>query len=65
MTTWTVVDDDHEGIVTHISDAGRQKYEDEQRLNSATNAQTAVLCGSAVGLVVSFARWVIVRILGA
>jgi len=63
MTTWTVVDP-HEGIVTHISDAGRQKYEDEQRIQRVDRLYADIKIGSICGALIVIAALVIKHILG-
>jgi hypothetical protein len=65
MTTWTIVDDDREGVVTHISDAARQRLADEQRMNRVTGVHTSILIGSGAGLVIAFGGLVISKLLGA
>jgi hypothetical protein len=46
-TQWTIVDDDREGVVTHISDAGRETLANEQRLDAVakTHQITAAVGG--------------------
>jgi len=69
MSTWTVVDDDREGIVTHISDAGRKRLSDEglrraandNQLLAATARTHEILAGTACGLLVVAIVWAIFR----
>lgn len=47
MTTWTIVDDDREGVVTHISDAGHTALATEQRAD--TNARNHQITAAVIG----------------
>jgi hypothetical protein len=62
-TTWEIVD--NSGVQVSISDAGRRRLADEQRMTRVTSVHTSILIGSGAGLVIAFGGLVISKLLGA
>ena len=63
-TQWTIVDDDSEGVVTHISDAGRARLAAEQRDIHHDQQRAEILTWTAAGALLSIAGLVILKIWG-
>ena len=68
-TQWIILDDDREGVVTHISDAGRKRLSDEElRKAAAENARRIqssciyeISAGAGFGGMIAAIVWMLVR----
>jgi hypothetical protein len=63
ITQWEIVDDS--GVQVSISDEGRKRQADEQRMTLVPSVHTSILIGSGAGLVIAFGGLVISKLLGA
>jgi hypothetical protein len=63
MITWEVVD--NSGVQVSISDEGRQRLADEQRMNRVDRLYVEIRLGAAAGAVIVIAGLVAKQLLGA
>ena len=60
ITQWEIVD--NSGVQVSISDAGRQKYEDEQRMNCVDRLYVEIRLGALGGALLTIAGLIVKQI---